>query len=127
MPFITPTPHLPWTAFAINAQNAVFAAGNNVYNQHMPACIISAVRASVVVASGAGALQFDINSGGVSILSTKLTIDAVETTSVTAAIPAVIIPAFQIQADDWIVSFDIDNAGNGAAKGAVIMILLQWL
>jgi hypothetical protein len=128
MPFITPFPHLPWTAFAIVSQAAPFAAGVNVYNQHMPACIISGVRASLVVASGVGVPQFDINSGGVSILSTKLTVDATETTSVTAATPAVIIPASRFQTtDDWILSIDIDAIGNGAAVGAVILMLLQWL
>lgn len=75
---------------------------------------LNEIRASLATASGSGAVQVDVNKNGSSILSTKLTIDATEKTSVTAATPVVI--ADEIFADDDEVTIDIDNAGS-SAKG----------
>ncbi|NIU01451.1 MAG: collagen-like triple helix repeat-containing protein, partial [Nitrosopumilaceae archaeon] len=63
----------------------------------------------------------DINEDGVSILSTKLTIDATETTSKTSATPAVISDANL--ADDAEVSIDVDQIGSTVA-GAGLKVLL---
>jgi hypothetical protein len=52
----------------------------------------------------------DINEGGNSILSTKLSIDAGEKTSTTAATPAVI--SDSSLAEDAEISFDIDAVGS---------------
>jgi hypothetical protein len=61
----------------------------------------------------------DINKNGTTVLSTKLTIDASEVTSTTAATAAVIsVSAF---ADDDEVEFDIDVAGTGA-KGLKVTL-----
>lgn len=70
------------------------------------------VRASLKTASSSGAVTVDINKNGTSILSTKLTIDQGEKTSVTAATPAVISTA--AFADDDEISIDIDGAGTDA-------------
>lgn len=61
----------------------------------------------------------DINEGGTTILSTKLTIDSGEPTSGTAATPAVISDASL--AANTIISFDIDGAGTGG-KGLKVFI-----
>jgi len=69
-------------------------------------------RASLSVASTSGIPTIDINKNGNSIFSTLLTIDANETTSVTAATPAVL--STTTLADDDQISIDIDVAGTGA-------------
>ena len=69
-------------------------------------------RASLSAASTSGNPTVDINKNGTSIFSTLLTIDANETTSVTAATPAVL--STTTLADDDQISIDIDAAGTGA-------------
>lgn len=71
------------------------------------------VRASVSTAPTGAALTVDINEGGVSVLSTKLTIDASETTSTTAATAAVI--SDSAIADDAEITVDIDQIGSTVA------------
>lgn len=79
--------------------------------------LLATVRASLTAASSSGIPTFDINEAGVTILSTKLTVDASELTSTTAATPAVISDASL--ADDAEMTIDVDVAGTGA-KGAKI-------
>lgn len=68
--------------------------------------------ASVGTASTSGAVTIDVKVGGVSRLSTLLTIDANENTSYTAAVPAVFSnPVFT---KGQIVVFSITAAGTGA-------------
>lgn len=83
------------------------------------ACTVVAVRASLTTVSSSGTPTFDINEGGTTILSTKLTIDASEKTSTTAASAAVI--SDTALADDAEITIDVDTAGTGAA-GAKITI-----
>jgi len=63
----------------------------------------------------------DINEGGTSILSTKLTIDNTEKTSTTAATAAVI--SDTALADDAEITIDIDQIGDGTAKGLKITLI----
>ena len=58
-------------------------------------------------------MAVDINESGTTILSTKLTIDASEKTSTTAATPAVISDA--TLADDAEITIDIDGVGSTVA------------
>lgn len=87
------------------------------------AATVTGVRASVNTVSSSGLPTFDINEAGTTILSTKLTIDASEKTSVTAATPAVI--SDSAIADDAEMTIDIDTAGTGA-KGAKVVIYVQY-
>ena len=73
------------------------------------AMTLSAVRASVTTAPTGSTLVVDINEGGVSVLSTKLSIDATEKTSTTAATAAVI--SDSALADDAEITVDIDQIG----------------
>lgn len=83
---------------------------------------ITGVRASLTTAQTSGSIfTVDINDSGTSILSTKLTIDNTEKTSTTAATPAVISDASI--ADDAEVTIDIDQVGDGTAKGLKVTIL----
>ena len=81
---------------------------------------LTAVRAPLTTASSSGIPTIDINEGGTTILSTKLTIDANEKTSTTAATPAVI--SDTVLADDAEMTIDIDVAGTGAAGLKVYLI-----
>jgi hypothetical protein len=83
---------------------------------------ITQVRVSLLVAQTAGSIiTFDVNKNGTSILSTKLTIDNNEKTSLTATTAAVISTA-SVSNDDEI-TFDIDQVGTPEAKGAVITVI----
>jgi len=86
------------------------------------AATITGVRASLTTAQSTGSiLTVDINDSGTSILSTKLTIDNTEKTSVTAATAPVI--SDSAIADDAEITIDIDQVGDGTAKGLKITIL----
>ena len=63
----------------------------------------------------------DVNEAGTSILSTKLTIDNTEKTSTTAAAAPVISDA--ALADDAEITIDIDQIGDGTAKGLKVYLI----
>ena len=80
------------------------------------------VRASLATAQSCGSIfTVDINEGGASILSTKLTIDNGEKTSTTAATAAAISDAEL--ADDAEITIDIDQIGDGTAKGLKVALI----
>ena len=96
---------------ACSAETGDLTTGNNVARIRMPyQFTLTAVRASVNVAPTGSVLTVDINESGSTILSTKITIDASETTSVTAATPPVI--SDSSLADDSIIGIDIDGVGS---------------
>jgi hypothetical protein len=83
---------------------------------------LTAVRASVTTAPTGSVLTVDINEGGTTILSTKLTIDATEKTSTTAATPAVI--SDTALADDAEITIDIDAVGSTIAGAGLKVYLI---
>jgi hypothetical protein len=86
------------------------------------AMTLTAVRASVNTAPTGSVLTVDINEAGTTILSTKLTIDASEKTSTTAATPAVI--SDSALADDAEITIDIDGVGSTiAGKGLKVWLI----
>ena len=106
---------------ALSDQGSVITTGTAKVTWRVPyAMTVNEVRAFVNTASSSGLPTFDINEGGVSILSTKLTIDASEKTSTTAATSAVI--SDSVLADDAEITFDIDVAGTGATGAMVTLI-----
>jgi hypothetical protein len=83
---------------------------------------LTGVRASLTTAQASGSIfTVDINQNGTSVLSTKLTIDNTEKTSVTAATPPVI--STSAITDDAEITIDIDQIGNGTAKGLKITLI----
>ena len=84
---------------------------------------VTAVRASLTTAGTGGTLvTVDINEAGTTILSTKLTIDASETTSTTATTPAVI--SDSALADDAQMTIDIDAVGStNTGRGLKVEII----
>lgn len=86
------------------------------------AMTLTAVRANLKTAQSSGSIfTVDINDGGTTILSTKLTIDNGEKTSSTAATAAVI--SDTALADDAEITVDIDQIGDGTAKGLKIALI----
>lgn len=78
-------------------------------------------RASLNVVSSSGTPTFDINESGVSVLgANKLSIDANEKTSTTAAVPTTL--ADTSIADDAEMTIDIDVQGTGAAGPKIYII-----
>ena len=107
---------------AVSDETTDLTIGTGKVTFRMPyAMTVTDVRASVATAPVGAALQVDINEGGVSILSTVLSIDASEKTSETAATPAVI--SDSALADDAEITIDIDQVGSSTA-GAGLKI---WL
>lgn len=78
------------------------------------------VRASLSTASSSGNPVIDVNKNGASVLSTKISIDATQKTSVTATTPPVI--STSAFSDDDEITIDIDTAGTGA-KGLKVTLL----
>lgn len=108
-------------AVAISDETTAITTGTAKVTFRMPfAMTVTSVRASLSTASTSGNPTFDINEGGTSILSTKLSIDANEKTSTTAATPPVI--SDSALADDAEITVDIDTAGTGA-KGAKVYLI----
>lgn len=116
-------PYIPPSAVigvALSDETTAITTGNAKCTIRAPfAMTLTGCRANLNTASTSGIPTVDINVNGSSVLSTKLTIDANELTSVTAAVPPVI--SSSAIADDDIITFDIDVAGTGA-KG-----LKVWL
>jgi len=105
---------------AVSDETTAVAAGVGKLTFRMPyAFVLTGVRSSLTVA-GSTLSTVDLNQNGVSILSTKLTIDGNEKTSTTAATPAVISQASL--SDDAEITVDIDNIGAGAVGLKVTLI-----
>jgi hypothetical protein len=78
-------------------------------------------RASLSTASSSGLPEVNIKVAGTTIFSTKLTIDATEKTSTTAATAAVLTTTPTTVSDDAEITIDIDTAGTGA-KGLKVYL-----
>jgi hypothetical protein len=107
--------------FALSDETTAITTGTAKLTARAPfAFTLTGVRASLTTASSSGIPTVDINEGGTTVLSTKLTIDANEKTSTTAATAAVI--SDSAIADDAELTFDIDVAGTGATGLKVWLI-----
>lgn len=108
---------------AVSDETTAITAGTGKVTFRMPfAMTVSAVRASLTTAQASGStFTVDINEAGASILSTKLTIDNTEKTSTTAAAAPVISDA--ALADDAEVTIDVDQIGDGTAKGLKVYLI----
>lgn len=100
---------------------AITAGTSKAYFRSPYEFTLTEVRASLLTAQTAGSIfTVDINESGTSILSTKLTIDNNEKTSVTAATPPVI--GDSSIADDAEITIDVDQAGTSPAGLIVTLI-----
>ena len=109
---------------ALSDETTDLASGTGKATFHMPfAMTLTKVKASVNTAPQGQSIIVDINEASASgtILSTKLSIDANETTSETAASAAVI--SDNALADNAIIIFDIDQVGT-STKGTGLKVTL---
>jgi hypothetical protein len=109
--------------FALSDESTALTTGTAKLTWRTPYAItVTEVRASVNTAPTGSTIIVDINEGGSTILSTKLSIDASEFTSTTAASAAVI--SDTALADDAEITFDIDQIGSTiAGKGLKVSII----
>jgi hypothetical protein len=83
---------------------------------------LTGIRASLSTAQSSGStFTVDVNEGVSSILSTEITIDNGQKTSTTAGTPPVISDAFLV--DDAEITIDIDQVGDGTAKGLKVTLI----
>jgi len=95
-------------------ESAALAVATGVTTVRMPFdAVLTGVRASVTTAPTGANLIVDINQEGNSILSTKLSIDAGEKTSETAATAAVLWTNFL--GNDKEITVDVDQVGSTVA------------
>jgi hypothetical protein len=108
---------------ACSDETTALTAGTSKITFRTPcAMTVTSVRASLTTAQTSGSIfTVDINESGTSILSTKLTIDNTEKTSVTAATAPVI--SDTALADDSEMTIDIDQVGDGTATGLKVTII----
>lgn len=119
--FGTTQPEVIIIALGDETTNA--ATGTAVVTIRMPyAFTLSDVRASCVTAPTGATATIDINESGATILSTKITIDATEKTSETAATPPVI--SDTALANDAEISIDIDQVGSTVAGAGYKVYLI---
>ncbi len=103
-----------WLWVACSDETTALTTGTAKLTFRMPfAATLLSVRASVNTAPVGANLVVDINEAGTSLLSTKLSIDATEKTSTTAATAAVI--SDSSLADDAEITIDIDQVGSSTA------------
>lgn len=107
---------------ACSDEDTPITTGATKVTFRMPRAVtLTAVRANLKTPAATGTFTVDINEGGSSILSTKITIDATEKTSVTAATPPVISDASL--ADDAEMTVDVDDDASGDATGLKVTLI----
>lgn len=118
-------PTNPTESFVLMASDETTAivAGVKKITFPMPyAFTVTSVKANLVVPQVSGSIfTVDINENGSSILSAKLTIDNGEKTSATA-VDAAILSDVTIAADSEI-TIDVDQVGDGTAKGLKVTLI----
>ncbi len=113
-------------AIACSDESTALTTGTAKATFRMPyAFTLTEVRASLTTApTTSGLFTVDINEAGTTVLSTKLTIDNTETTSTTAATPAVI--SDTALADDAEITVDIDAISGGATEAGLKVYLIGY-
>lgn len=108
---------------AVSDETTALTTGTGKVMFRMPRAVtLTAVRASLTTAQATGSIfTVDINENGTTILSTKITIDNTEKTSTTAATAPVI--SDSSLADDAEMTIDIDQVGDGTAKGLKVTLI----
>ena len=87
---------------------------------------IAGVKGSLVTAgTGVNLLTVDINEGGSTILSTKLTFDSTETTTISGATPVII--SDTALAADSIITIDVDQLDSGGVAAGLKITLMGTL
>ena len=112
-------------AIACSDETTDLTTGTAKVTFHMPyAFTLTGVKAGVTTAPVGSTIIVDINEAGSTILSTKLTIDASEKTSATAATAAVI--SDTALASDALITIDIDQVGSSTAGTGLKVYLIGY-
>ena len=112
-----------WFVIAASDETTDLATGTNKVYFRMPyVATLLAVKATVNTAPTGSTLICDINEAGTSVLGTKLSIDASEKTSDTAASAATITDS--ALANDAEITIDIDQVGS-TIKGKGLKVYLK--
>jgi len=109
---------------AVGDESTVLSVGTAKITFRMPfGMTLTEVRASLTIAgTGAALVTVDINEAGITILSTKITIDATEKTSQTAATPPVISDSALADDAEMTVDIDVIDTDNVAAGLKITLI-----
>ena len=114
-------------AIACGDETTATAAATAVVTFHMPyAFTLTGIKAGVTTAPVGSVLTVDLNEAGSTVLTTKLTIDAGEKTSGTAATAAVIGGAGPALADNALMTIDVDGVGSGTAGAGLKVYLIGY-
>jgi hypothetical protein len=114
-------------AIACSDETTALATATAQATFHMPyAFYLTGVKASLTTAPVGSVFTVDINEAGSTILTTKLTIDAAEKTSGTAATAAVIGGAGPALADNALMTVDIDGIGSSTAGTGLKVYLIGY-
>jgi hypothetical protein len=121
-PFVTKATMPAELGVACTDESTAIATTGTKVTFRMPyAMTVTEVRASLNSACTTGTFTVDINESGTTILSTKLTVDATEKTSTTAAAAAVI--SDSALADDAEITVDVDDDGDSTATGLKVFLI----
>ena len=124
----TPSPYTRTTSFVIACSDettAIDSTGTKVTFRMPYDYTVTEVRASLTTAgTGVNLFTVDISEGGTTILSTKITIDASETTSTTAATPPVI--SDSSLADDAQMTIDVDQLDSGGVAAGLKVYIIGY-
>ena len=114
-------------AIACGDETTATAAATAVVTFHMPyAFYLTGIKAGVTTAPVGSVLTVDLNEAGSTCLTTKLTIDAGEKTSATAATAAVIGGAGPALASDALMTIDVDGVGSSTAGAGLKVYLIGY-
>ena len=114
-----------WGVAASDETTAITVGVGKTTFRMPTAMTVVEVRASLTTAGGtSGTTTIDINEGGTTILSTKLTIDAGEKTSITAASSPVISDA--TLSDDAEITIDVDAISGDATEAGLKIVLIGY-
>lgn len=109
---------------AVSDETTALAAGTGKVTLRMPyAFILTEIRASLTVAQTSGSvLTVDVNDNGTTIMSAaKLKFDNGEKTTTTSGSPPALTDT--ALADDTEIVIDIDQVGDGTAKGLKVYLI----
>jgi len=110
---------------ACSDETTALTTGTKVTMRMPFAFTLTAVRASLTTAgTGANLVTVDIEQGGTTILSTKITINATELTSTTASTPPVI--STTALTDDSSIDFDVDQIDSGGVSAGLKVYLIGY-
>ena len=108
---------------AASDETTAITAGTAKVTFYMPyAFTVTEVVAGLTTAQASGSIfTVNVNQNGTTIISTKVTIDNTESTSLTAATPCVISVTALAKGDK--ITIDVDQIGNGSACGLKVWLV----